>query len=109
MLVSITQSTVIPPVINEATLSPFKFWFQTSIHDGMYYHNELFCRWCTVTATDRAQLFHYACQLIRQNAVVITADEQQCSLWVSLRSPIVAEFEQVRAIVPSFLQITQCR
>jgi hypothetical protein len=94
-------------VINEGDLFPFKFWFQTNIYDGMYYRNELFCRWHTVEASHRARLFHYACQLMQHNAVVVTANGQHSSLWVSLRSPIVAEFEQVEAIVPSFLQLTQ--
>lgn len=78
---------MLPPVIDEGEFFPFKFWFQGSIQDGMYYRNELFYRLHTVDINHRARLYHYACRLSLRDEIVVTATDTTCSIWVSLRSP----------------------
>lgn len=55
----------------------------------MSYQNELFCRLQTFDIQQRAQVYHFACKLTRQNiALVITSSAKACSLWASLRDPL---------------------
>jgi hypothetical protein len=78
---------VLPPIINESEVSPFKFWFNDGIQDGMYYQSDLFHRLLSVDSSRRAQLYHYACKLAQTERIVVTASDKGCSLWISLRSP----------------------
>lgn len=94
---------MLPPVINEGKIFPFKFWFNNRIQDGMYYRNELFYRLHAVPSQQRAHLYHYACKLARRNNVLITASSQAYSVWVSLRSPSAAALKLRRQSMPHFL------
>lgn len=80
---------MLPPIIEEGSLLPFKFWFDNSIQDGMHYRNDLFYRLYTVGLEQRARLYHYACRMAQRDLVIVTATPKQCSIWVSLRSPSV--------------------
>lgn len=77
---------MLPPVVNEGDFFPFKFWFNGSVQDGMYYRSELYYRLHTVDAEQRAGLYHYACKIPQDNAVVVTVTDKACSLWLNLRS-----------------------
>ena len=98
------SSAVLPPVVNEGTVFPFKFWFNNTVQDGMYYQNELFYRLHSVSIGTRAQLYHYACKLAQRDNVVVTASDQQCSIWVSLRSPSVTALTLRRQPLPPALR-----
>ncbi|MEO1148207.1 MAG: hypothetical protein AAFY26_21730 [Cyanobacteria bacterium J06638_22] len=76
---------MLPPVINEQEISPFKFWFEDSIQDGMYYRSELYYRRHIGDVRHRAQIYHYACKLAYCISTVVTLTKHQCSIWVSLR------------------------
>jgi len=91
---------VLPPVVNEGDFFPFKFWFNSSIQDGMYYSSELYYRLHTVDARQRARLYHYACKLSRQNAVVVTASDSVCSLWLNLRSSSATDIPSDSRLLP---------
>jgi hypothetical protein len=81
---------VLPLFVSEGKIFIFKFWFNGTIQDGMIYRNELFCRLQTFEAQYRAQVYHLGCKLAQQQSfVVITAAKQTCSLWGSLRDPLV--------------------
>jgi hypothetical protein len=95
---------VLPPVVNEGSVFPFKFWFNHTVQDGMYYQNELFYRLHSVGISTRAQLYHYACKLAQRDNVVVTASAQQCSIWVSLRSPSVTALTLRRQPLPPTLR-----
>jgi len=83
---------VLPQVINENQVFIFKFWFSNTIRYGMYYQNELFCRLNTYPLARRAHAYQLACKLNQQNAVVlISCTPDNCSLWGSLRSPLVKD------------------
>jgi len=83
---------VLPQVINENQVFIFKFWFSNTIRYGMYYQNELFCRLNTYPLARRADAYQLACKLNQQNAVtLISCTPDQCSLWGSLRSPLVKD------------------
>ncbi|WP_088892142.1 hypothetical protein [Leptolyngbya ohadii] len=86
----LTKLDDIPPVLHEESLHPFKFCFGEAIQEGLSYRNELFCRLYSVDETRRAQLYHYGCQLARQEAVLITVKQSTYSLWIGLRSPKAA-------------------
>jgi hypothetical protein len=77
---------VVPAVLDEAHICPFKFWFDNQIQDGMSYQNELFYRVLTTEIAARAHLYQYACRLSQSDRFVITANQNRCSLWVSLRN-----------------------
>jgi hypothetical protein len=98
---------VLPPVIAEGKAFPFKFWFHNSIRDGIYYRNELFYRLHTVNRPQRSRLYHYACKLARSSQVLVTASEQKCSLWISLRSPNLTAPDAIAHALPSFADLTQ--
>ena len=80
-------NSVLPPVISEEAVCPFKFWFNQTVQHGMYFHNELFYCLETVALNQQAQLYLRACQLGRHAHVVVTVTQTDCSLWVSLRNP----------------------
>lgn len=81
---------MLPLVVKENSLFTFKFWFNDQIQEGMNYQQEMFCRLCTLAPQCRAQLYQFGCKLTQNGTpVVISITDQHCSLWVSLRDPIV--------------------
>jgi len=86
---------VLPPVIDEGSFFPFKFWFKNSIQDGMYYRSELYYRLQTVDAQQRSRLYRFACRLAQREAVVVTASQHACSLWINLRSGLARDDQAI--------------
>lgn len=80
---------VLPPVIDEGKVFPFKFWFDDQVRDGMSYKNELYCRLGTVERVLRVQFYQYACKLSQQESVIVTTTGKTFSIWLSLRSSTV--------------------
>jgi len=84
--------SVLPLILDEAEIFAFKFWFNDSICDGMYYKNELFCRLETFDLLNRSHVYQLGCKLSRQNvSVILTLTSATCDLWGSLRAPIVKD------------------
>ncbi|MBD2428780.1 hypothetical protein [Phormidium sp. FACHB-1136] len=82
---------MLPKVLEERRIQIFKFWFGGSLQDGAHYHNELYYRALTVESAKRTRLYHLACKLSEQGgAVVVSLDNDQCSLWISLRDQALA-------------------
>lgn len=77
---------MLPPVLTEEECVLFKFWFDNQVQEGMVYDGELLCQICTLPATHRAQLYHYAYHLAKRDVVVISITDESCHLWISLRS-----------------------
>jgi len=92
---------VLPLVISDRDIFPFKFWFDGNIQDGMYYRNELYYRLDTANVSQRAKLFHYACKLSRKTTLVLTTNVRECSIWVSLRGQTPSTFGSTLGL-PSF-------
>ncbi|MBD1911971.1 MULTISPECIES: hypothetical protein [unclassified Leptolyngbya] len=92
---------MLPPVISEQDIFPFKFWFDGNIQDGMYYRNELYYRLYTVNISRRARLFHYGCKLASHSTLVLTTNLRDCSIWVSLRGQTASSFGSAVGL-PSF-------
>jgi hypothetical protein len=97
---------VLPPVVDEASVFPFKFWLKDKIHEGMYYRSELFYRLYTADLSHRAKLYHHACKMSQQDDIVVTTTQQTCSIWISLRSPNASQLIPTEALQPPFLQST---
>ncbi|MBE7380837.1 MAG: hypothetical protein F6J95_005455 [Leptolyngbya sp. SIO1E4] len=82
---------MLPSVISESAVQPFKFWFNGTLQDGLHFHNELYYRLKEQPITARSKLYHLACKLSRRGAdILLTVDKQQCSLWANLRNQRVA-------------------
>lgn len=82
---------MLPQVLPESQLHIFKFWFNGSVQDGLHYRNELFYRARTVNSSERTRLYQLACRLCDRNAdLVLSAIEDSCSLWISLRNQKLA-------------------
>ena len=77
---------MLPPVLVAGEYSSFNFWLEQDVQDGISYDGEMFCCLCILPIDYRAQLYHYACRLIKNDSVVITVSDSHCRLWVSLRS-----------------------
>ncbi|MDX2213208.1 MAG: hypothetical protein SFY66_07955 [Oculatellaceae cyanobacterium bins.114] len=98
---------MLPPVIDEEKLFPFKFWFNNSIQDGMFYRNELFYRLHSIDIRNRARLYHYACRIAQRDSVVVSATDVSCSIWVSLRSSHAQASTLHNHRLPSFMELIQ--
>jgi hypothetical protein len=80
---------VLPIILSEDKVFPFKFWFANTLQEGIHHQDELYCRLTTFSAGDRAKAYHLSCRLAQTGAIVIlTLSTQRCGLWVSLRTPL---------------------
>jgi hypothetical protein len=83
--------TVLPQVIRESQVQPFKFWFNDGLQDGIHYGDDLYYRLQCCEAAHRAELYRLACKLSQRGAdVVVTVTAMDCSLWANLRNQKVA-------------------
>ena len=73
----------------------------------MYYRSELFYRLHTVDIKYRARLYHYACKLAQHDAVMVSATDTSCSIWVSLRSPSATASNLRHQKLPPFMDIAE--
>jgi hypothetical protein len=85
---------VLPIILAEGNYRSFKFWFNEQLQDGLCYRDELFYRLTSVLIPHRTQLYRAACQLAQSDPVIVTASRTEYSMWVSLRSPRLADLLQ---------------
>ncbi|MGG6295957.1 hypothetical protein ACQ4M4_16330 [Leptolyngbya sp. AN02str] len=100
---------MLPLVIDEGSISPFKFWFEDSIQEGMYCRGELYYRLHSADLKLRARVYHYACKMAIRETVVVTATDMNCSIWVSLRSQSLKPIAQRYQPLPSFMEFISDR
>ncbi|PZO41291.1 MAG: hypothetical protein DCF21_06640 [Leptolyngbya sp.] len=82
---------MLPKVLPESQVQVFKFWFNGALQDGTHHYNELYYRALTVEAEKRTRLYHLACRFSEQQAgALVSVADNQCSLWISLRSQMMA-------------------
>lgn len=82
---------MLPQILSERQLRTFKFWFNSGVQDGLHHQNELYYRAKTVDSSQRMRLYQLACRLSDRNAnLLISAAEDSCSLWISLRNQELA-------------------
>jgi hypothetical protein len=81
---------VLPIILSESKIAPFKFWYQECLRDGTHYHQELYCRLQIFPVGERTQAYQLGCKLTQVNTSVIlfTLSATHCSLWASLRDPV---------------------
>jgi hypothetical protein len=78
---------VLPKVIPENQVKPFKFWFNNGLHDGIHHRTDLYYRLQMRQLVDKAKLYKLACRLSWRGAdVLVTLDSKHCSLWANLRN-----------------------
>ncbi|MBW4521759.1 MAG: hypothetical protein KME16_18925 [Scytolyngbya sp. HA4215-MV1] len=94
---------VLPLVIDENQIFTFKFWFNDAVQIGMHYRGELYCRLHVYAIHDRSKVYHLACKLDQYDAIIVlSADAETCSLWGSLRSPLIKKL----LLTPSLLTLS---
>lgn len=82
---------MLPKVLPESRIQVFKFWFNGALQDGAHFANELYYRALTVETDKRTRLYHLACKFSEQQAgALVSIADNQCSLWISLRSQAMA-------------------
>ena len=78
---------MLPKIVEESTVQVFKFWFCETLQDGVHFQNELYYRLKQTTPEYRTRLYQLGCQLAQRGAdVVLTVDDQHCSLWANIRN-----------------------
>lgn len=78
---------MLPKIVPENQLQPFKFWFNDSLQDGVHFQNELYYRLRQMPIAERGRLYQLGCKLGQNGAdVFLTASDVQCSLWANLRN-----------------------
>lgn len=84
---------MLPLVIQEEQIFSFEFWLNGSIHRGMHYRGELYCKLQTSDIYHRSQVYQLGCKLQkRSEPIILTCTPTTCSLWGSLRSSTAREF-----------------
>lgn len=77
----------IPCTLPEQQLSPFKFYSNHAVQDGMTYGNELYRLAKQFSLADRSEVYLFGCELISQGIpTIISVSKQHYSVWVSLRN-----------------------
>lgn len=101
---------MLPKIVQEKQLQPFKFWFNDSLQDGVHFENELYYRLRQMPIAERSRLYHLGCKLTQNGAdVFLTASDAQCSLWASLRNQkaVANEVSAKLAILPTVESLMQ--
>ncbi|MFZ9740067.1 MAG: hypothetical protein ACO3EZ_18935 [Prochlorotrichaceae cyanobacterium] len=79
---------MLPIIIDESNVSPFKFWFENALQDGIHHQDELYCRLSSFSAKERSKAYHLGCKIAQSGTVVVlTLSSDRCGLWISLRDP----------------------
>lgn len=77
---------MLPTVIPETLIAPFKYWLE-GVQEGMYHDNELFMLVKVYGPDKRDQAYLDACELADKDIpVCITASKLRYCLWQNLKS-----------------------
>jgi hypothetical protein len=94
---------VSPLILDEDQIFTFKFWFNDVVQIGMHYRGELYCCLSRYDICDRSKVYHLACKLDQHDVMsVMSINADICSLWGSLRSPLVKKL----LLTPSLLTLS---
>lgn len=78
---------LLPTVLNEQLISPFNFFLNGEIQQGMRHQDELYGHLDEFDTRSRLQAYQTACRLMEQAVpVLMTASSQRYVIWVNLRS-----------------------
>ncbi|KGF72419.1 hypothetical protein DO97_08500 [Neosynechococcus sphagnicola sy1] len=79
---------MLPVLVPEDAIHPFKFYFRDTVQLGMRHHYQLYRLTHTFSTSQRFYAYQLACRLERQGetSVVVTASEEHYRLWVCLWS-----------------------
>jgi len=77
---------VLPLIVVETLVSPFKFWDE-GIHHGMLYRNDFYERFHRFEATDRMAAYTKAIEAANSGyKACITVSQTHYTVWVEMRS-----------------------
>jgi hypothetical protein len=80
---------VLPIIINESNVSPFKFWFENGLQNGIHHQDELYCQLSSFPVKERSKAYHLGCKIAQGGTIVVlTLSPDRCGLWISLRDPL---------------------
>jgi hypothetical protein len=83
---------VLPQVFDEANIFSFNYWFNGGIHRGMHHQGDLFCCLGSFAIEHRSQVYLLGYKFSKRGVpIILTCLPATCSLWGSLRSPIVKQ------------------
>lgn len=78
-----------PYVLTEQQISPFKFYRENAVQNGMTYGNELYRLTKRFSINNRLEAYRFGCELIGQGIpTIISVSEQHYRVWISLRNPV---------------------
>lgn len=81
-----SASAVLPLIVLETLVSPFKFWNE-GIHRGMLYRNDFYKHFHQFAATERIAAYAKATEVSNSGyTVCITVSQTHYTIWVEMRS-----------------------
>jgi hypothetical protein len=81
---------VLPLLVVEDLISPFKFWCE-GIHHGMFYRNDFYIRQAQFAIADRLHAYTRANEASNQGfKVCVTVSKTMYTVWVDMRSRLPA-------------------
>ncbi|MBW4519887.1 MAG: hypothetical protein KME16_09350 [Scytolyngbya sp. HA4215-MV1] len=79
---------MLPILIAEQLVHPFKFCLEVQVCQGMRYDSEIYGLVTEFAPKDRLKAYQKACELNEQGlSVVATASPQRYAIWLNLRLP----------------------
>lgn len=94
-------------LINEDLVSPFKFWRDNQVQQGMMYRSELFYCASKFKNHQRQQAFDFAWMLSCKGAkqVIITVTRTYYTVWIGLRAPEGVSLEDDVSLETELVQL----
>jgi hypothetical protein len=82
-----------PPIIPETKVTPFVFFAEGELRDGMSLKTKMYGKLESAVVSDRPRLYQIAILLSEQKIpCIITTTQEKYSLWVLLRSPVYSAY-----------------
>jgi hypothetical protein len=83
---------VLPVVLNEQQISPFKFYWEQTVREGMMYAAEIYGVAYELGSGHRLHAYQLACELMAQGwSAVVTVSQSRYLVWLSVRSPFFTQ------------------
>ena len=73
-----------PAVLCENLVSPFRFWFEDTLQEGMIYQNELFECLRVFSDRQRTEVYELSNTLSQQGILVVITHKRERSSWKSV-------------------------
>ena len=81
---------MLPVIIPQQVVRPFSVYFNGTVRQGISYRGTLYQLNGLFSATQRSEVYSYACQLSNQHKqILVTVAPDQYGIWVDFRSETV--------------------